>query len=69
MKETTAYGIAIITLPLIISGCVYLCTTPEYWYAGMHDGKCEKTHTHGGKCGCYERLIKADKARNGIFIP
>lgn len=65
MKETIYGIIAFITLPLIIGGCVYLCTTPEYWYAGMHDGMCEKTH--GEKCQCYQRALERD--RNVALMP
>ena len=39
-------------------------TEPEQWYVGMHDSKCESVY--GKKdCGCYNRLVKADKARYG----
>ena len=35
---------------------IWKATSPECWYSGMHDSKCEKT-LYGEKCNCYERLV------------
>lgn len=35
-------------------------TAPSNFYAGQHDGQCEKLD--GGKtCECYQRLVSADR--------
>lgn len=44
------------------------CTSPEMWYAGEHDSQCE-VMLNGGDyerddCGCYKRLLEADRQRS-----
>lgn len=56
--------IAAIVFAVIMGGCLYHCTSAEYWYAGMHDAECENT-LRGEKCYCYERFIESDKERTG----
>lgn len=34
-------------------------TSPENFYAGQHDGQCEKVRGEHA-CSCYQRLIAAD---------
>ena len=51
--------IAVITLSLIAVGCVHYATSSKAWYAGSHTEGCNGTND----CGCYEKLIKADKER------
>lgn len=59
------YGvIAVIILTAAMGGCLYHATSPESWYAGMHDSKCGNT-LYGEKCHCYERFLEADKERTG----
>ena len=51
--------IAVITLSLIAVGCAHYATSPEAWHAGSHTEGCNGDDN----CGCYEKLIKADKER------
>ena len=51
--------IAVITLSLIAVGCVHYATSSKAWYAGSHTEGCNGTND----CGCYEKLIKANKER------
>ena len=34
-------------------------TSPEVWYAGEHTSGCDFTEN----CGCYEKLLQADKEK------
>lgn len=61
VKDFLLVTIAVITLSLIAVGCVHYATSPEVWYAGKHIKSCNGTDN----CGCYEKLIKADKERAG----
>lgn len=59
------YGvIAIIVLTVVMGGCLYHATSPEVWYAGKHDSKCENT-LYDEECHCYERFLEADRERTG----
>ena len=51
--------IAVITLSLIAVGCVHYATSSKAWYAGSHTEGCNGDDN----CGCYEKLIKANKER------
>lgn len=60
MKEFIVGVIATVIFAVTVGGCLYHCTSPEYWYAGMHTEGCDGTDN----CGCYEKLIQMDKERN-----
>ena len=48
---------------LIILASLLWMTSPEVWYAGMHDSQCEGSMLDEGKdCGCYERFLAKDKS-------
>lgn len=57
MKDFLLYILFVIVSTIVSFAFLYVATSPSYWYAGMHDGKCEKT-LYGGHCKCYERLTK-----------
>lgn len=59
IKDFLLVTIAVITLSLIAVGCVHYATSSKAWYAGSHTKDCSGTND----CGCYEKLIKADKER------
>ena len=61
VKDFLLGTIAVIVLSLIAVGCVHYATSPEAWYSGSHTEGCNETND----CGCYEKLIKADKERAG----
>lgn len=59
MKEFIVGAIATVVFAVVMGGCIYHCTSAEYWYAGMHDSECE---TSGyGNCGCYDRFMEREK--------
>jgi len=60
MKNVIAWIIGTIIAVGILFAAFLWATSPEVWYAGQHDAKCEKT-LRGEKCHCYERLVAADK--------
>lgn len=60
VKDFICGAIAAAVFAVIMGGCIYHATSPEAWYAGMHDAECENT-LHGEKCHCYERFIEAEK--------
>ena len=50
--------IASIIFSLIIFAALLWMTSPEVWYAGMHDSQCEGSMLDEGEdCGCYERFL------------
>lgn len=56
--------IASIIFSLIIIAALLLITSPEVWYAGMHDSQCEGIMLDEGEdCGCYERFLATEKSR------
>lgn len=60
VKDFLLGALFVIVLSVIMGGCLYHATSPESWYAGMHDAECENT-LRGEKCHCYERFIEAEK--------
>lgn len=48
----------IILVALMFWGFLW-ATSPEVWYAGVHDSQHE-----GDDCKCHERLVAADKEKN-----
>lgn len=60
VKDFLLGALFVIVLSVIMGGCVWYGTSPEFWYAGMHDEMCEKT-LYGERCHCYERFIEAEK--------
>lgn len=55
--------IALIIFSLIILAALPWMTSPEVWYAGMHDSQCEGSMLDEGEdCGCYERFLAKDKS-------
>ena len=47
-----------IIFSLIIFAALLWMTSPEVWYAGMHDSQCEGSMLDEGEdCGCYERFL------------
>ena len=59
VKDFILVTIAVIVTSIAAVGCVHYATSPEAWYAGSHTEGCNGTND----CGCYEKLIKADKER------
>lgn len=57
MKDFILYILFFVAFNVVVFLAVWTGTSPEYWYAGMHDSQCEKT-LYGEKCHCYERLVK-----------
>ena len=55
--------IASIIFSLIILASLLWMTSPEVWYAGVHDSHCEGIMPDEGEdCGCYERFLAKDKS-------
>ena len=61
VKDFLLGALLVIVLSVVMGGCLYHCTSAEYWYAGMHTEGCDGTDN----CGCYEKLIQMDKERAG----
>ena len=59
VKDFILVTITVIVTSIAAVGCVHYATSPETWYAGSHTEGCNGTND----CGCYEKLIKADKER------
>lgn len=57
--EIVIFIIINIILIALIFWAFLIATSPEAWYAGMHDSKHE-----GNNCKCHERLVAADKEDN-----
>ena len=56
--------IASIIFSLIIIAALLWITSPEVWYAGMHDSQCEGIMPDEGEdCGCYGRFLATEKSR------
>lgn len=59
--------IAMLMMILFIILLIRGCTSSENWYVGEHDSQCEIMRNGGDfekdKCGCYERLLEADRKR------
>ena len=63
MKDFLLYVVFIIIVNAFVLLAIWTATSPEDWYAGMHDSECEKT-IHSEKCHCYERLVANNKKSN-----
>lgn len=68
VKEKVITAIWLVIALLMVILLFRACTSPEMWYAGEHDGQCE-VMLNGGDyekddCGCYNRLIEADRKRS-----
>lgn len=61
VKDFLLGMIAVIILSITVVCCVHYATSSKAWYAGTHTEGCNGTND----CGCYEKLIKADKERAG----
>ena len=61
VKDFIVGAIAVIIFAVVMGGCLYHCTSAEYWYAGEHTEGCDGTDN----CGCYEKLVQMDKERAG----
>ena len=61
MKDFLLVTIAVIVMSIVAVACTHYVTSPEAWYAGSHTEGCNGTTD----CGCYDKLIKADKERAG----
>ena len=59
VKDFLLVTIAVITMSLVTVVCIHYATSSKAWYAGSHTEGCNGTNN----CGCYEKLIKADKER------
>lgn len=59
VKDFLLVTITVIVTSIAAVGCVHYATSPEAWHAGSHTEGCNGTND----CGCYEKLIKADKER------
>lgn len=59
VKDFLLVTIAVIVMSLIAVACTHYATSSKAWYAGSHTEGCNGTND----CGCYEKLIKADKER------
>lgn len=57
VKDFLLVTIAVIVMSIAAVACMYYATSPEVWYTGEHTKDCNGTND----CGCYEKLIKADK--------
>ena len=64
LTSNTFLGIiASIIFSLILLAALLWMTSPEVWYAGMHDSKCECSMLDEGEdCGCYERFLAKEKS-------
>lgn len=52
-----------IIFSLLIFAALMWTTSPEVWYAGMHDSQCEGAIVNEGEdCGCYGRFLAKEKA-------
>lgn len=58
IKDFILGVIATVVFAVIMSCCLYHCTSAEYWYAGEHTEWCNGSND----CGCYEKLVKMDRA-------
>lgn len=63
MKNLILYIVFFVIVNVLMFIAVWKETSPEYWYSGMHDSKCE-TLDGNKECHCYERLVAADKNNN-----
>lgn len=62
-SDTFLAFIASIIFSLIIFAALLWMTSPEVWYAGMHDSQCEGTMLdEGEECGCYGRFLARENA-------
>lgn len=59
VKDFLLVTIAVIVMSLIAVACTHYATSSKAWYAGSHTEGCNGTND----CGCYKKLIKADKER------
>lgn len=64
--------VVVIITTIIFMLLIKSCTSEEMWYAGNHDKHCEILQNGGDyeqdSCGCYERLIEADRKRSEELI-
>lgn len=63
MKDFIAYTLFLVVFTAIVFIFLYVGTSPEWYYSGMHDSECEKI-LYGSKCHCHERLVANDKKSN-----
>lgn len=61
VKDFLLVTIAVIVMSIIAVACTHYATSSKAWCAGSHTEGCNGTND----CGCYEKLIKADKERAG----
>ena len=61
VKDFLLVTIAVIVMSIIAVACTHYATSSKAWYAGSHTEGCNGDDD----CGCYKKLIKADKERAG----
>lgn len=67
MKNTIAKDVLFLLVFMVVFmvtmfAFIWTITSPEMWYHGAHDGKCEKM-LGKNHCKCYERIVDAEKRR------
>ena len=59
VKDFLLVTIAVIVMSIAAVACTHYATSSKAWYAGSHTEGCNGDDN----CGCYQKLIKADKER------
>ena len=57
MKEKLLFGAYVVLMGAAWVGILHGITSPEYWHAGEHTAGCNGTD----ECGCFDRLMEAEK--------
>lgn len=53
--------VSFIVFTLIMFAVIWVGTSPEHWYSGQHDERCEKMLYDSENCFCCQRLIESEK--------
>ena len=62
LKEALQLTIFSVVMGALMFCFIWYATSPEVWYANMHDSECESTLESAENCGCYDRFLEKEKA-------
>ena len=63
LKEAFTLIIFSVIIMAMMYGCIWYATSPEVWYANMHDSKCESALNPEEDCSCYKRFLEKEKEK------